>query len=336
MKRLSIFSLIHPALAASLISEKPKALEKRAKLNLTKIIYKSSPLRGTEERDRKALGLPSQQESVKRKNVAISQHVTYAEPNSTSSDEKSVPVLQKGTQTEHNDIESFHNGAGMPTRLPKPPPFEALKANVSNGKPPETNRQTSQRHKISELSSKGASSSLKDLAGGESGRGTDESKLKNTLKGVAYESRRGINALRNWGQAGIEAATRYASNAFVHHNNALYTDEDVMFLSRAVLQDLLSKENGRVRYHLDNAAELEDGAVSFSNAPLLRHTEANETNGKSADLTSAATAEAIAISAAKILSTWDHPLPEASKTKLLRASQKRVEGLLASSQSIKD
>lgn len=57
LSRLSIFSVIHPALAAALSSEKLRISELPKNEPLTRVEYRSSPLQGTEVRDRKVLGL---------------------------------------------------------------------------------------------------------------------------------------------------------------------------------------------------------------------------------------------------------------------------------------
>lgn len=57
LSRLSFFSVIHPALVAALAPEKLQFSELPKKEPLTRVEYRSSPLKGTEVRDRKVLGL---------------------------------------------------------------------------------------------------------------------------------------------------------------------------------------------------------------------------------------------------------------------------------------
>lgn len=54
---MSIFSVIHPALAAALTPDRAHPVKLPAKGPLSKIEYRSSPLKGTETRDRLSLGL---------------------------------------------------------------------------------------------------------------------------------------------------------------------------------------------------------------------------------------------------------------------------------------
>lgn len=60
MPRISIFSVIHPVLAAALTPDKPALPKLPLKGPISRVEYKSSPLRGTESRDREALGLSAE------------------------------------------------------------------------------------------------------------------------------------------------------------------------------------------------------------------------------------------------------------------------------------
>lgn len=57
LPRISIFSVIQPVLAAALTPDKSMHPNLPAKVPISRVEYKSSPLKGTESRDRRALGL---------------------------------------------------------------------------------------------------------------------------------------------------------------------------------------------------------------------------------------------------------------------------------------
>lgn len=85
-KRISIFSVIHPALHAAFSQEKPSSIPP---LPLTDVNYRSFPLRGTELRDRTAIGLAASQ----------TPHHLHAAPVLSSKDMSSamVPTIERTT-----------------------------------------------------------------------------------------------------------------------------------------------------------------------------------------------------------------------------------------------
>lgn len=106
--RLSIFSVIHPALHAAFAAERASDRPAPPLEPLTKVEYHSSPLRGTEARDRAAIGLlPSaQQERQARNNDHQALETTPTTPT-----QRDVSTLKAPSSYEY---------AGMPPPLRQP------------------------------------------------------------------------------------------------------------------------------------------------------------------------------------------------------------------------
>lgn len=113
-KRLSIFSAIHPALHAAFVADKDSDRRQPPTEPLTKVEYHSTPLRGTEARDRSAIGLAN----------AIQQEHQASEYLNSRDDAKIPSVPAPTVSPELSQMaNSLHQSRESP---PDPPPTQAL------------------------------------------------------------------------------------------------------------------------------------------------------------------------------------------------------------------